>query len=75
MCNKTSYTKTFDIWPLPTKVRAAIQIGQWVTAGPDGPKGMYLGQTKSGSDVVAWSGNMKNKKGYVKSLREYAKSR
>lgn len=74
MTNKTAYVKPFDIWVLPQKVRAAIQIGQWVMAGPDGPKGMYLGQTRSGSDVVAWAGNMKGKKDYVKKLRAYAKN-
>lgn len=71
--NATQYAPALDIWPLPPRARAALQPGQWVTAGPNGPRGRYLGQTRSGSDVVAWAGNAKGRPGYGAALRAYAK--
>lgn len=63
-----------DIWALDPVARGALQPGQWVTAGPDGPKGRFLGQTRNaGSEVVAWSDNARGRPGYVASLRAYAK--
>jgi hypothetical protein len=50
------FKPTIDVWALSQVERAAIQPGQWVKAGPNGPRGQYLGQRKSGSDVVAWQG-------------------
>jgi len=68
------YEKAFDIWPIPSYVRKSIKPGQWVKAGPNGPKGMYLGQTVSGSDVVAWpQGKRSNIAARAKVLRQYAK--
>lgn len=75
--NATQFVPAFDIWPLPPRARAAIQPGQWVYAGQDGPKrrGVYLGQTKAGVDVVAWSGNFPRKgaRAYIATLRTFAK--
>lgn len=71
--NATQYVATLDVWPLPPKARAALQPGQWVKAGPDGPRGQYLGQ-RNGSDVVAWAGNRRGRgPAYVRALRAYAK--
>jgi hypothetical protein len=67
------YTKTVDIWTLDEDQRRRLPIGQWVTAGPDGPKGRWMGQGR-GSSVVAWLGN--SQKGrwlqYMRTLRQYA---
>ena len=67
----SQYVKALDIWPLPPKSRAALQVGQWVTAGPNGPKGRYMGQKRGGTDVVAWSGNGRGRN-YLRALRAYA---
>ena len=67
------YTPTIDIWALDDNERAALAIGQWVTAGPDGPLGRFLGQGRS--TVVAWQGNARGShdyRGYQRSLRAYA---
>lgn len=67
------FQPTLDIWTLDDTQRAALAIGQWVIAGPDGPKGRFLGQGRS--TVVAWQGNAKSSKdyrGYQRSLRQYA---
>jgi hypothetical protein len=69
----TQYVKALDIWPLPPRARAALQPGQWVTAGPNGPRGQYLGQRPGGTDVVAWAGNCHGRNGYIKTLRNYAR--
>ena len=67
------YEKAFNVWPLPSYLRRYIKPGQWVTAGADGPKGMYLGQTERGSDVVAWpQGKGSNIAQKAKILRQYA---
>lgn len=71
MCSR--YLPAVDVWSLDETARAALQPGQWVTAGPDGAKGRYLGQTRGGSDVVAWCDNARGRPGYVSSLRAYAK--
>ncbi|MEQ8308038.1 MAG: hypothetical protein RIA09_15890 [Hoeflea sp.] len=73
MIHPTQYTPTLDIWSLPPEIRAKIQPGQWVKAGPNGARGRYLGQTKTGSDVVAWEHNARGKPGYLSTLRAYAK--
>lgn len=70
------YVPALDVWPLPPRARAALQPGQWVTAGPGGPRGRYLGQTPAGSDVVAWADNARGRgRGYGAALRAYAKGR
>jgi len=72
--NRGQYVAALDVWPLPSRARAALQPGQWVTAGPNGPRGQYLGQAAGGSDVVAWADNRKGRgPGYVRALRAYAK--
>lgn len=67
------FCRAFDVWTLPDYLRASILPGQWVTAGPNGPKGRYMGQTRGGCDVVAWAGNAKGRPGYGAALRAYAK--
>ncbi len=67
-----------DIHSLSTEARASLQPGQHIMAGIDGPKGVYLGQKRGGSDVAAWSENAKGHKlgysGYLSALRAYAKN-
>lgn len=62
-----------DIWTLTPEQRAALQPGQHITAGPDNP-GVYLGQTRGGSDVAMWEGNAKgrDRRDYMAFLRRYA---
>ena len=68
------YVPAFNVWALPDYLRAAILPGQWVRAGEGGPLGRYLGQTRGGSDVVAWQGNAKGRgPSYGAALRAYAK--
>lgn len=69
-----TYRPTLDVWTLTESERAALSPGQWVTAGPNGPKGRYMGQTATGSDVVAWADNARGQKGYGATLRAYALS-
>ena len=61
-----------NIWNVKPRDRAAIQPGQWIQAGPQGPIGQYLGQRKSGTDVVAWRGRDYASKRAT--LRQYAKA-
>ena len=72
-----------NIWNVEPRDRAAIQPGQWVQAGPQGPIGQYLGQKKSGTDVVAWRNTVYSNKsttserGFAakrKAYRQYAKA-
>lgn len=70
---RSRFRPAVDVWALDPAGRAALHPGQWVTAGPDGPKGRYLGQTRGGSDVVAWSDNARGRPGYGAALRAYAK--
>lgn len=73
----TRYVPALDIWPLPPRARAALTPGQWVTAGPGGPRGRYLGQTRGGVDVVAWRDNARRGHAldYMRALRAYAQAR
>ncbi len=69
------FQSTVDVWDLTPKQRARLMPGQWVKAGPAGPKGRYWGQTRGGSDVVAWSQNAKASRmgwRYHRTLRDYA---
>jgi hypothetical protein len=71
------YSQSFDIWSVPVNLLKYAQPGQWVYAGTKDNKGRFLGVKKSGTIVVAWSGNIKgqsDKAGYIKTLRSYAKS-
>lgn len=38
------YQKKLDVWQLNIEQRAKLQIGQWITAGHDGPTGRWAGQ-------------------------------
>lgn len=68
----TQYVKALNVWPLPPRARAALQPGQWVTAGPNGPRGRYMGQ-RNGCDVVAWAENSRGKgRTYAARLRAFA---
>ena len=65
-----------NIWSLSSVERSKLQRGQWVYAGNPDDKGVWCGQRSSGSDVVAWYANAKNRKSYkqyVSSLMDYAK--
>jgi hypothetical protein len=64
------FVPTVDVWTLDETQRAALAIGQWVTAGPDGPKGRFYGQ--GASTVVAWVGNGRGRwRSYCASIRDY----
>ena len=64
------YGNAFDIWQVPSYLRKDIHPGQWIYAGSRDNKGQYLGQTKSGVDIVVW----KSKLGKRRQLREYARN-
>jgi hypothetical protein len=78
------FSKPVDIWSTPA---ANLQPGQWVYAGSDegagaATRGRFLGVKPSGTIVVAWMGNARNHrrspggiKGYINSLRAYARGR
>jgi len=69
------FRPTLDIWPLTDEERRALPIGQWVTAGPDGPRGRFYGEGRS--TVVAWLGNAKASRdyaGYMRAIRDYGRS-
>jgi hypothetical protein len=71
------YIKAFNIWDIPQELIKYIQPGQYIYAGTKDNKGIYQGIKKSGIIVVAWQGNINNqkdKKQYIKTLRDYAKS-
>jgi len=70
------YQKTVDIWAATYSEREALQVGQWITAGPNGARGIWLGITSTKSCVAAWVGNMernKNPAKYLANLSAYAK--
>lgn len=67
------YQPTVDIWALDDSARASLQIGQWVTAGPDGPRGRFYGQGRS--TVVAWVGNARGRyRSYMATIRDYGRT-
>ena len=71
------YIQAFNIWNIPNELIKHIQIGQWIYAGNKDNQGIYLGVKSTGIIVVAWKGNIDNqhnKKQYIKTLRDYAKS-
>lgn len=74
------YRPTLDLWTLSPDARAALPIGQWVSAGaPDASRancGRWCGVTRGGSEVVAWNGNARkhaSPAAYRHLLRTYAK--
>jgi len=71
------YVETVNIWNASDEEIAALQPGQWVRAGTNGPRGQWCGLKKiSGVKVVAWFCNRKTKRGYYEyfnALRNYAK--
>ena len=74
------FKPTIDIWGLPSDALKTLQPGQWVSAGaPDENRtncGRFYGVKPSGSVVVAWNGNARNRpsiKAYHKALHTYAK--
>lgn len=71
------YIQAFNIWNIPHELIKYIQPGQWVYAGNKDNKGIYQGIKKTGIIVVAWKGNIDNqhnKREYINTLRDYAKS-
>jgi hypothetical protein len=69
------FQPAIDIWDLSEDQRARLQVGQWVTAGPEGPKGRFFGQGET--TVVAWLGNARGSRdyrGYMRTLRTYGES-
>jgi len=72
---RKTFQPAFDIWQIPPYMRGMIQPGQWVFAGERSSLGVYLGQGKAGTDVVAWRGNFPRNgaRKYIKTLRQYAK--
>jgi hypothetical protein len=68
------YVPTFDIWAIPPYLRPMIQPGQHVTAGPGGPRGVFLGGTER-TQVVAWQNHRSgSRRDYIRALRDYAHS-
>tara|TARA_R110002074_G_scaffold144049_3_gene291476 strand:+ start:710 stop:934 length:225 start_codon:yes stop_codon:yes gene_type:complete len=70
------YKKTVDVWAATITEREALQAGQWITAGPNGARGIWCGVSPSGSCVAIWCDNMaRNNKPsqYIKDLMAYAK--
>lgn len=68
------YVPTFDIWAIPPYLRPMIQPGQHVTAGPGGPRGVFLGGTER-TQVVAWNNTRpRDRRNYIRTLRDYALS-
>lgn len=72
------YQPMFDIWGIPEGLLPKIQPGQMVYAGAKDNRGRFLGVKKSGTVVVAWMGNVArqaSKRGYLRTLRDYALGR
>lgn len=70
------FTKAVNVWSTDLDIKS-LQPGQWVYAGDRSAGGRFLGVKKSGSIVVAWNENAKRSGGYlgyVRALRNYAKS-
>ena len=69
------FQPTIDIWSLTDEQRASLQPGQWVMAGPSGPRGRFLGQGRT--TVVGWLDNARGHRSYrayMRTLRDYARS-
>lgn len=75
------FQKTIDIWSLSDSQVAQLQVGQWVSTGRAQEDrmncGRFLGVKRSGSVVVIWNGNVRNRKdrkAYRQAMKNYAKS-
>lgn len=70
------YTPPVNIWDTNVIPRN-LQPGQWVYAGNEQDRGMFLGVRNQHTVVVAWLGNIRghgsNRQAYIRSLRQYAK--
>lgn len=67
------FKQTVDIWALSSEERQMLQPGQFVTAGPDGPRGRFWGEGRS--TVVAWDGNARGRYAdYNRAVRDYGAS-
>ncbi|GGD98247.1 MULTISPECIES: hypothetical protein [Rhizobium] len=67
------YLPTIDIWEITEDGRASLQIGQWVKAGPDGPKGRFYGH--GSSTVVAFLPNARGRyRSYMATIRDYGRT-
>jgi hypothetical protein len=72
------YQSIFDIWAVPVDLLKHVQAGQMVYAGDRSNRGRFLGVRGSGTVVVAWQRNVeaqKDRMGYLKTLRTYAKGK
>jgi hypothetical protein len=71
------YTKPQNVWNMTREQMSSMQPGQWVYAGQPADAGMFLGIKPSGTVVVAWLNNIRNhgrnRRAYIRSLRQYAK--
>lgn len=67
------YRPLIDIWELTEEERSKLAIGQWVTAGPDGPRGRFYGHGRS--TVVAWLDRAKGRyRSYMAFHASYGRS-
>lgn len=75
------FLPAFDIWATPVELLRHAQPGQHVYAGDrhdPNSRGRFLGVKRSGTVVVAWSGNTRSRRTraeqveYLQSLRAYA---
>lgn len=71
------YLPRVDIWTLGVAERAALQPGQHISAGQDGPHGRFYGEGRA-STVAAWERNARGfpdgVRAYQAAIRLYAKS-
>lgn len=68
------FTKTVDIWSLSPEEIAKLQPGQYVQAGPQGPKGRFFGH--GASTVVAWSARIpagSRRNGYLAKYAQFGR--
>lgn len=72
------FRKAVNIWNMTPDMRRKLQIGQWVTAGHDGPIGRFYGEGRT--TVVAWLDNARANKGgigyggYMSTMRDYGRA-
>lgn len=72
------YLPAFNIWSMPVELLRHAQPGQHVYAGDKTTTGRFLGVKRSGTVVVAWSGNTRTRRtraeqlDYLRTLRAYA---
>lgn len=70
-------SKMINVWNTSEVILATLKPGVRVYAGDKSNRGIWCGIKKSGTQVVAWEGNIKGRKdkvSYVKRLMEYAKT-